>query len=249
LFILAALLSGCVNDPPTLQATIVRDTPTPINTPTRYPTETLYPTRTPTVQVTPTITATATVTFTFNIRVANVPIYRQLQTLTCEEAAAAMATRGKVTEAQLLAVMPRSDNPFLGIRGQTDAPAFGGIDDYGVYAQGLQKGLSKLGITSEVLYKQPYEEFKNTLLAHMRAGRPIIWWHTWRESYQKPVVVKTKDGSQVKLVPYEHAGVLVAANDWGLTYHDPYDGSVRTVSWADHHRVSGYFDNMALVIK
>jgi hypothetical protein len=53
----------------------------------------------------------------------------------------------------------------------------------------------------------------------------------------------------VKLVPYEHAGVIVAANDRGITYHDPYDATVRFVSWADHRRVSAYFDNMALIVQ
>ncbi len=184
-----------------------------------------------------------------NVRIANVPLYQQKQTLTCEEASAAMATRGAISEAQLVAVMPRSDNPFAGIRGRTNSPYFGGLTDYGVYAQGLQKGLSALGYKSQVLYGQSYDDFKNALLDYLRAGRPIIWWHTWQDTYQTPVTVKMSDGTPVKLVPYEHAGVIVAANDRGVTYHDPYDATVRFVSWADHRRVSGYFDNMALVIQ
>ncbi len=186
---------------------------------------------------------------TTDIRVANIPLYQQKQTLTCEEAAAAMATRGAVSEAQLLAVMPRSDNPFAGIRGRTNSPYFGGLSDYGVYAQGLQKGLAALGIRSQVLYGQNYDDFKSALLDNLRAGHPIIWWHTWQDTYQSPVMVRMADGSSVKLVPYEHAGVIVAANDRGVTYNDPYDATVRFVSWADHRRVSGYFDNMALVVQ
>src|SRR5581483_2985979 len=45
------------------------------------------------------------------ITLRDVPKYRQQQTLTCEEAAAAMALRGALTEAQIVAAMPRSDNP------------------------------------------------------------------------------------------------------------------------------------------
>ena len=183
------------------------------------------------------------------IRVANIPLYQQKQTLTCEEAAAAMATRGAISEAQLLAVMPRSDNPFAGIRGRTNSPYFGGLSDYGVYAQGLQKGLAALGIRSQVLYGQSYDDFKSALLDNLRAGLPIIWWHTWQDTYQSPVRVRMADGSWVKLVPYEHAGVIVAANDRGVTYNDPYDATVRFVSWADLRRVSAYFDNMALVVQ
>jgi hypothetical protein len=56
------------------------------------------------------------------------------------------------------------------------------------------------------------------------------------------------DGASVKLVPYEHVSVVVGANDRGVTYHDPYDATVRFVGWGDFRRVSAYFDNMALAI-
>ena len=200
----------------------------------------------PTTQNIPAPPAPASAT---DARVASVPLYRQKQTLTCEESSAAMATRGAISEAQLVAVMPRNENPFLGIRGSTNSSYFGGLSDYGVYAQGLQKGLSALGVKSQVLYGQSYDDFKNALLTNLRAGHPIVWWHTWEDTYQSPVKVKLSDGTLVKLVPYEHAGVIVAANDRGVSYNDPYDAAVRFVSWADHRRVSGYFDNMALVIQ
>ncbi|HEX9076393.1 MAG TPA: LysM peptidoglycan-binding domain-containing protein [Anaerolineae bacterium] len=183
------------------------------------------------------------------IRVPNVPLYQQQQTLTCEEASVAMATRGVVAEARLVAAIPRSDNPFNGIRGRTNSPYFGGLTDYGVYAQAVQKGLNTFGVRSEVLYGQKYEDFKDSILSHLRAGHPIVWWHTWHETFQNPVLVRTSDGALAKLVPYEHAGVIIGANDRGITYHDPYDATVRYVTWADHRRVSTYFDNMALVIK
>lgn len=185
---------------------------------------------------------------TSDIRVSNIPLYRQLQTLTCEQAAVAMATRGAVTEPQLLTLLPRSDNPFAGIRGRTNSQFYGGLTDYGVYAQPLQKALSGLGIKSQVLYRQSYEEFKGLILENLRAGRAIVWWNTWHERYARPVSVKTSDGLSIKLVPYEHVGVIVAANDRGVTYYDPYDATARFASWADHRRVSSYFDNMALVI-
>lgn len=182
------------------------------------------------------------------IRLTNVPLYQQKQTLTCEEASAVMATRGAISEARLVAAMPRSNNPFDGIRGRTNAPYYGGLSDYGVYAQGLQKGLTALGVKSQVLYAQSYDEFKDAVLDHLRAGRAVIWWHTWQDSYQNPIAVKMSDGASVKLVPYEHASVIVGANERGVTYHDPYDATVRFASWETFRRVSGYFDNMALVI-
>jgi LysM repeat protein len=182
------------------------------------------------------------------VRVANIPLYRQKQTLTCEEASAAMATRGAVSESQLVAALPHSENPFEGIRGQTNSSYFGGLSDYGIYAQGLAKGLAVLGVHSQVLYGQSYDDFKTALLSSLSAGHPVIWWHTWQDTFQSPVSVKLSNGSVVKLVPYEHAGLIVAADDHGVTYNDPYDASVRFISWAAHRRVSAYFDNMALVI-
>lgn len=89
-----------------------------------------------------------------------------------------------------------------------DAPYYGGLTDYGVYAHGLQKGLRALGIQSQVLYGQSYGTFRDTILAHLRAGRAVIWWHTWRDSYQTPVLVKLSNGTSVKLVPYEHTSVI-----------------------------------------
>lgn len=194
------------------------------------------------------IAAPSSASATLNIRLTNIPLYQQKQTLTCEQASAAMATRGAITEAQLVAVMPRSENPFEGIRGRTNAPYYGGLTDYGVYAHGLQKGLTALGVKSQVLYGQGYADFKDAILDHLRAGRAVVWWHTWRDSYQKPVIVKLSNGTSVKLVPYEHASVIVGANAHGITYHDPYDATVRFASWETFQRVSAYFDNMALVI-
>jgi LysM repeat protein len=183
-----------------------------------------------------------------NLRVGGIPLYKQQQTLTCEEAAAAMALRGALSEAQIVRAMPRSDNPFAGIRGSTNYPLYGGLTNYGTYAQGLQKGLAALGRASTVLYGQAYADFKSALISNLKAGRAVIWWTTWRQTYQQPVSVKISEGT-ITLVPYEHSVVIVAANDAGVTYDDPYDATVRFTSWANLQRVSAYFNNMALVVQ
>lgn len=192
--------------------------------------------------------APAAVSNALNVRVGGIPLYRQQQTLTCEEAAAAMVLRGAFSEAQILKVMPRSDNPFNGIRGATNYPFYGGLANYGTYAQGLQKGLAALGRSSSVLYGQSYADFKNAVTASLSAGRGVIWWTTWRQTYQVPAWVKTASGERVKLVPYEHTVVITAANQSGVTYNDPYDATVRFTSWSTFQRVSAYFNNMALVV-
>lgn len=183
-----------------------------------------------------------------NLRLTGVPLYRQKKTLSCEEAVAAMATFGALSESEILAAMPRSENPYEGIRGEPDYEFFGGLTHYGTYAQGLQKGLTKLGRQSTAYYGQPYAQFKESILENLKQGRPVIWWTTWRESYQKPQQVALSNGATVTLVPYEHTVLIVAANDKGITYHDPYDGTIRFTNWKNHQRTSGYFNNMALVV-
>lgn len=182
------------------------------------------------------------------VAVTGIPIYRQRQTLTCEESAAAMALRGEFSEAQIVAAMPRSENPFEGIRGETNHPLLGGLTHYGTYAQGLQKGLAALGVKSTVLYGLPYARFKQAILDNLKAGSAVLWWTTWRESYQTPQWLKLATGITIHLVPYEHTVVIVSAGEDGIRYHDPYDGTVRFTTWSNHQRTSGYFGNMALII-
>jgi LysM repeat protein/uncharacterized protein YvpB len=182
------------------------------------------------------------------LSIRGVPLYRQQQTLTCEESVAAMATFGALSENQIVAAMEFSENPYEGIRGETNYELFGGLTHYGTYAQALKKGLAKLGRASTVYYGQPYENFQASILQNLREGRPVIWWTTWRESHQTPQNVTLSNGTKVRLTPYEHTVLIVAANAAGITYHDPYDGTKRFTSWANHQRTSGYFNNMALVV-
>jgi uncharacterized protein YvpB len=247
---------GEANDSPTpveySPETMILPTPMVFATNTPNATATVVPTGTAVAGTTPPGGAKRIATPTpvnWKLHVSGISLVQQQQTLTCEEAAAAMASRGRFSEAQLVAAMPRNENPFLGIRGRTNAPVFGTITDYGVYATGLDKGLSKLGFKAEILHKQSYDDFLNTIQSYLRADKPVVWWTTWHQTAQKPINVKLSDGTLVKMVPFEHAVVLVGTTDLGFMTHDPYDGSIRFVSWADHKRASGYFDNMALVLK
>ena len=182
------------------------------------------------------------------LRLTGVPLLRQKQTLTCEEAAAVMATRGRISESTLVRAMPRSANPFEGIRGRTNALVRGTLVDYGTYAQALQIGLKRLSIDSAVLYGQSYSAFKASIIAALKAGQPVVWWTTFHEQSQSPVRVQLSDRRYVKLVRFEHAGTIVGMNAKGFIYYDPGDGTVRSVSFAAHQRVSSYYDNMALVV-
>jgi hypothetical protein len=65
---------------------------------------------------------------------------------------------------------------------------------------------------------------------------------------QTPQLFTLSSGIKVSLTPYEHTVLIVAADDAGVAYYDPYDGTERSATWANFKRTSGYFDNMALVI-
>jgi LysM repeat protein len=193
-------------------------------------------------------TSTASVSMVTAVRLSGVPLLRQRQSLTCEEAAAAMAARGQFTEAQLVRVMARSPNPFEGIRGRTNAPVFGSLSDYGAYAQAVSVGLSRIGHSSTVLYGQSYAAFRSSIEAALRSGQPVVWWTTFRQMRQSPVNINLPNGSSVRMVRFEHAVTIVGMNARGFIYHDPYNATVRSVSFADHQRVSAYFNNMALLV-
>jgi len=182
------------------------------------------------------------------VRLSGVPLLRQRQSLTCEEAAAAMASRGQFTESQLVRVMPRSPNPFAGIRGRTNVPVFGSLSDYGTYAQAVSIGLSRIGHSSKVLYDQSYGAFRSSIEVALRSGQPVVWWTTFRQMRQSPLIVNLPDGNSVRMVRFEHAVTIVGVNARGFIYHDPYNATVRSVSFADHQRVSSYFNNMALLV-
>ena len=182
------------------------------------------------------------------VRLSGVPLLRQRQSLTCEEAAAAMAARGQFSEARLVRAMQRSPNPFLGIRGRTNAPVFGSLSDYGTYAQAVKAGLDRLGYPATVMYGQSYASFRSDIEAALRANQPVVWWTTFRQMRQAPVNISLADGTRVRMVRYEHAVTIVGETSTGFIYHDPYNATVRTVSFADHQRVSAYFNNMALLV-
>ena len=194
------------------------------------------------------VTSLASESMTSAVRLSGVPLLRQRQSLTCEEAAAAMASRGRFTESQLVRVMPRSPNPFEGIRGRTNAPVFGSLSDYGTYAQAVSVGLSRLGHSSTVLYGQSYAEFRSSIEVALRSGQPVVWWTTFRQMRQSPLNIDLPDGNSVRMVRFEHAVTIVGVNARGFIYHDPYNATVRSVSFANHQRVSSYFNNMALLV-
>ncbi len=174
------------------------------------------------------------------------PIKQQALPLSCEAAAVSIATAywgNQVSEWVFIENIPQNPNPHLGFRGDITG-AFGGTDNYGVYAEPFQSVLSNYGFGSDVFYANGNANF---LKAQLDQGRPVVVWMTNLASVQTRSY-ETVDGNRFALVPQEHAVVVYGYDQSGVSVADPGDGQYRTFTWDDFMRSWGYFDGMSLVV-
>jgi LysM repeat protein len=166
-----------------------------------------------------------------------VPVLAQDHSLTCEAAAARMvaAYMGKTaTEAWFQAQLGTDQDPHKGFRGDVDAP-FGGIANYGVYAEPLAQALGALGLTAEVRYGVSYADLR----AALDNGQPVI---VWLSQFAAPGYYDQPGG--FRLVPGEHSYVIVGYDANGYWVNDPLNGGRQFRIRAIPHWE--LFDNMAL---
>ena len=103
------------------------------------------------------------------------PSVREVYNLSCEYAAASAITQfygQRVTQGTFVREVPHAENPHLGFRGAIDAK-WGGITNYGVYAEPLVPVLERHGYEAEVFYASPAR-----LKAEIAAGHPVVIWMT-----------------------------------------------------------------------
>ena len=177
--------------------------------------------------------------------VLDAPVYKQGHSLSCESSAAAMAANFygvSLGEETVLAGLPRHDNPYRGFRGNVDGP-YGGIVDYGVYAEPIRLVLANWGLQVAHL-RGGIDEIR----AHIRQERVVIAWITFGLQVEAPAQVTTSDGQLVTLVPYEHAVLVTGYNRDGLWVNDPYAGNQAFYPQADFVRSFAYLGNMGLVV-
>lgn len=177
--------------------------------------------------------------------ILDAPVLRQKRSLSCESSAAAMAAQFfglNVGEEAILGALPLHDNPNLGFRGNVDG-LYGGIVDYGVYAEPVRQVLLQMGLEAEVLIGST-----NEIRAHIRQGRPVIVWITYNLQVGWPTRVTTSNGQTVTLVPYEHAVLVIGYNRNGLWVNDPYSGVQSFYPEQDFLRSFAYLGNMGVVV-
>jgi len=131
----------------------------------------------------------------------NVPRDKQDYSLTCEASAASMAANFygvSLTEAEIIAALPRDENPNLGFRGRLDGVP-GGLTDYGVYAEPIKAIL--LANDLEATY---VENGLEGIRSALDRRHPVIAWVTYRLRVQQPVTIALSTGQEVKMVNYAH---------------------------------------------
>jgi len=181
------------------------------------------------------------------VQLQGVPAYKQALPLSCEAAALSMVTAywGRpVSEWVFIENMPYNPNPHRGFRGDMNG-AFGGTDDYGVYAEPLVPLLERYGFQAEAVYAHGDAE---VLKRELQAGRPVVVWMTNLASVQ-PQLVGEANGERFVLVPQEHAVVVYGYDAERVYIADPGDGQYRSFAWSDFLRSWGYFSGMMLRIQ
>ncbi len=169
---------------------------------------------------------------------------RQSHSLSCESSAASMVAQYHgvdLSEADVLAALPRNANPHLGFRGNVDGPT-GGIEDYGVYAGPILNILNGQGLKAKAV-----EGGLQGIKAAIARGNPVIAWVTYNCLPSTPTST-TIAGATVTLVPNQHVVVVTGYNEDGVWANDPWDGQEDFYSYADFKRALGYFDRMAIEV-
>jgi len=178
--------------------------------------------------------------------IQGVPSVNQWYNLSCEYAAAATVTLfwgNVVSQSVFVREVPSSPNPHIGFRGDINGP-FGGINDYGVYAEPLAKVLENHGYNATVFYGDDV----NRLESNIAAGNPAVVWLTVGRDEDRPAYYKELDGERYKLVPGEHAVVAHGYDDAGIYLMDVSDGGYYHTDWSSFLRRWDYFDGMTLII-
>lgn len=170
------------------------------------------------------------------------PTLKQQHLLTCEASAASMGTHGALTEAQIMAVMPRHPDPNFGFRGNPDGPEeYTRMVNYGVYAAPLRRSLQHYGYDSTLTMYGTRNDIKRSI----DAGRPVVAWITYRLQKSQPRLAEYA-GTHFLLVPHEHAVLVIGYDAQTVIANDPWVATQVRYRWNDFERSWGLFGNMAL---
>lgn len=172
---------------------------------------------------------------------ADVPAYQQQYSLSCEYAAAYIATAAfgnGVPEAAFMERIGLSDNPHWGYRGNIHGP-WGGTDDYGIYPEALAPTLHDYGFVGDVFYGGSPE----SLTARLDSGMPVV---VWLGYFGDTGWVQQQDSGSYLLVPGMHVVTVYGYDDGGVYLSNPGRGTYDYYAWPDFLAMWQVLDGMAL---
>ncbi|MGH2615007.1 MAG: LysM peptidoglycan-binding domain-containing protein [Thermomicrobiales bacterium] len=173
---------------------------------------------------------------------ADVPAYQQMYSLSCEYAAASIATSAfgwGVPESAFLERIGYSANPHWGYRGDIHG-AWGGADDYGVYPEALVPTLNEFGFIGDVFYGGD----ASALTARIDAGMPVLTWL----GYFGDMAWRQEDEGSYLLAPGMHVVTVYGYDDWGVYVSNPGRGTNDYYAWGDFLGMWSILDGMALAV-
>jgi len=175
--------------------------------------------------------------------VPQVPTHVQERNLSCEYAAAAIATGtfgAAVPETAFMQRVPPAYNPHWGYRGNIDG-WWGNTDDYGVYPEALVPTLNAYGFTGDVFYS---EGDAHALTQRIDAGKPVLTWlGLWGNT-----AVTLQDEGTYKVAAGAHVVTVYGYNTEGVYASDPARGDYRFYPWDQFMAMWGVLDGMALAV-
>jgi uncharacterized protein YvpB/LysM repeat protein len=173
---------------------------------------------------------------------ADVPAYMQAYSLSCEYAAAFIATSAfgnGVPESAFIESVPQSDNPHWGYRGDITGP-WGGTDDYGVYAEAMVPTLQEWGFNTDVFYGTSAAD----LTARLDAGMPVVTWL----GYFGDTGWQQYDAGDYLLAPGMHVVTVYGYDDGGVYLSNPGRGTYDYYDWDTFMQRWGVINGMALAV-
>lgn len=177
--------------------------------------------------------------------ISGVPTYVQQRNLSCEYAAAYIASSAfgaGVPEEAFIANIPSAANPHLGYRGNIDG-AWGNTADYGVYPEALAPTLNANGYGVDVFYS--YGD-PAALKTRLDQGLPVaVWLGYWGDT---SFVEVGDDGVSYKLAAGYHVVVAYGYDESGVYVSDPARGEYRSFSWEDFSWMWSVLDGMSMAV-
>ena len=174
-----------------------------------------------------------------------VPAIPQQRGLSCEYASLSMAMAAfgaDVSEYAFDDIVGWSANPHWGFRGNI-AGAWGGVDDYGVYAEPLAAAVESFGFWGDAFYANGDS---SALTSRLDRGEPTLVWIALLGD--QSFVEYAEDGTPYSLSAGQHVVVAYDYDENGVYVADPASGTHRFYDWGWFMNMWGVFDGMALAI-